>query len=180
MGRRQRRCRHARHDRRRRHEPQGHPLSRRNLRQLRWLQGPQCAIAADRQRRTALRDRTERCGQDDHDGRDHRQDASRHRHCVLRPDHRPDTSERARNRRSRHRAQVPEADSVFAAHGVRESRARAQGRQARLADVARASRHPGARSQPRRWRRSSCTARRAAWRGCCRTARSNGSRSACC
>ena len=35
----------------------------------------------------------------------------------------------------RHRPQVPEADGVRAAHGVREPRARAEGRQARVADA---------------------------------------------
>ena len=91
VGRRQRRRRRAGHERRCRHQPQGHSLPRRHLGQLRRIQGAQRAVAADRRRRAALRDRAQRRGQDDDDGRHHRQDASRYGHGVFRADHRSHT-----------------------------------------------------------------------------------------
>ena len=93
--------------------------------------------------------------------------------------HAPD---RSRDRARRHRPQVPEADGVRAPHRVREPRARDEGRQARAAarclrDSTRRQRDriaAYARADPA-WRRMPTVSP-----GCCRTARSSGSRSACC
>ncbi len=60
----------------------------------------------------------------------HRQDAPRPRHCLVRAEPRPARADRARNRRSRHRPQVPEAHRVRKAHRFREPGA-GTGRQSR-------------------------------------------------
>ena len=64
-------------------------------RQLRRLQGAERAVADGRRRRAALRHRSQRRRQDHDDGRDHRQDAARRGHRVLRPDDRPHAADRA-------------------------------------------------------------------------------------
>ena len=87
--------------RRRRHSAIGaHPLPRSMSRQLRRLQGAERPDPDRRRRRVALRHRAQRRRQDDDDGRDHRQDAPRRRHRVLRPDDRSHATVRARDRGS--------------------------------------------------------------------------------
>ena len=70
------------------HDARPDPLSRRDHGELRRVQGTERPFAHHRGRRTALHHRPQRCRQDDDDGRDHRQDAPRCRHRILRPDDR--------------------------------------------------------------------------------------------
>ena len=118
-------------------------LSRRRVGELRWLQGAQRAVAGDRPRRAAHRDRPQRRRQDDDDGRHHRQDAARRGHGDLRRRHRPHPARRSGDRQSRHRAQIPEADGVREPHRVRESRARRARQPRHLQD-------PAGQAQPHR------------------------------
>ena len=66
---------------------------------------------------------------------------------LVRPDHRSAGAHRAGDRAGRHRPQVPEADGVRAAHGVRESRARDGGRQDGLATGCARTRPPNSSSR---------------------------------
>ena len=162
--------------------PRQDPLPRAAHRQLRRLQGAQRADALRRSGRAALHHRPERRRQDDDDGRHHRQDAPGRGLGVVRPQRRPADAQRARDRAGRHRPQVPEADGVRAPDGVREPRAGA-GRAEVVLAIARRAPDAGRSSEridevlddhrPRR-----PAPRRAPVR--CRTARSSGSRSACC
>ena len=88
--------------------------------------------------RAALHRRPQRRRQDDADGLHHRQDAARHRHRALRRANDLTRFAGARNRRARHRAQVPAADGLPGAHGVREPASSA--RRATRASSARCSR----------------------------------------
>ena len=100
---------------------------------------------------------------------------------LVRSERRSAVVERAGDRAGRHRPQVSEADRVRVSHGVREPRAGARRRQVVLENAGRAAdrrqsgehrrgagRHRLERRAPRRWRAP------------CRTARSSGSKSACC
>ena len=152
------------------------------VRQLRRIQGPERRHAGARDRRAALPHRPQRRRQDDADGRHHGQDAARHRRRVPRPAReRPDQAVRVPHRRDGRRAQVPAADGVPGAHGLRELRAGAARPQGRVEHAVQAAHAGGARSHPgdpedHRAR----GARGAAGRACWRTARSSGWRSACC
>ena len=173
--------RRTRGDAGRRHQPWRHPLSRFGLGQLRRLQGVERPDADRRCGRAAVRHRAQRRRQDHDDGRHHRQDPPGLGHRVLRADDRPHPTVRTRDRRHRHRPQIPEADGIHRPHGVREPRARQEGRQARVADAhARSSTPRRATASSRSSKRSSWRPRPGAWPACCRTARSSGSRSACC
>jgi urea transport system ATP-binding protein len=122
----------------------------------------------------------ERRRQDDHDGRHHRQDAADLRHGVLRPDHGPEPHVGAPDRACWHRPQVPAADGVRAAHGVREPGTGDEDRQARAADLfARlSSEQRGKIDEILKLIRLNGSEQRLA--GCCRTGRSSGWKSACC
>ena len=62
--------------------------------------------------RDARHHRPQRRRQDHHDGRHHRQDPARYGRRAVRRQLRPDRARRKRDRRARHRPQVPEADGV--------------------------------------------------------------------
>ncbi len=157
------------------------PVPRRHHGELRRLQGALQPVAHDRGRRAALHHRAQRRRQDDDDGRDHRQDATRRGHRVLRPDDRPDADDRGRDRARGHRPQVPEAHGVRAALGVREPGARDESRQARAQGDQRAARARRPRPHRRDARADPALRRsRPPRRTRCRTARSSGWRSACC
>ena len=157
-------------------------LSRRRQRLLRRLQGAARPVAGAGAGRDARDHRPERRRQDDDDGRHHRQDAARRGRRLFRGPARPDAARRGRDRRARRRPQVPEADGVREPHRLRQPAARRQGAAracsrpcsaARAATRARDDRaHPGD-DPPRATSASGSPAR-------CRTARSNGWRSACC
>ena len=66
------------------HDARQDALSRTAHGELRWIQGAQLVVAIRRSRRAALHHRPERRRQDDDDGRDHRQDAPRQRHRLVR------------------------------------------------------------------------------------------------
>ena len=94
---------------------------------------------------------------------------------------RPHPARRDRDRPARHRPQVPEADRVRHPHGRGQSRARAQERPARAHDPVLARDRRGGephRQHPRD--HPPVGAARTRRRHRCRTARSSGSRSACC
>ena len=131
--------------------------------------------------RDARHHRPERRRQDHDDGRHHRQDAAGRRRRLLRRQARPDPARRGRDRPARHRPQIPEADGVREPDGAGQSRAGAEGRRARRARRCSASAIAAATSASTRSCErirlcSSATGRPAI----CPTARSNGSRSACC
>ena len=110
------------------------------------------------------------------------QDAAGQRHGVVRATHRSADADRAGDRAGRHRPQVSEADGVRALDGVREPRAGAGGRQVVLEDAGRAADVRPARAHRRGagdHRPDATSATRMA-RHARRTARSSGSRSACC
>ena len=159
-------------------------LSRRRHRLLRRLQGAQQSVARDRAGRDARHHRPERRRQDHDDGRRHRQDAARRgrrRSSTARIDlTRLDEAEIAELGIGR-KFQKP---TVFEIHTVEDNlaagAARATARAARDAVLARRAPTQTSRidEHPRHHppRRRCATASPAA----CRTARSNGSRSACC
>ena len=88
---------------------------------------------------------------------------------------------RDRNRRARHRPQISEADRVRQPHRVRQSRTRAQGRPACAHDaVVAGNRRTSAAASTKSCRPSVSPTCTIALPAACRTARSNGSKSACC
>ena len=157
-------------------------LSRRHQRVVRRLQGAQRIVVRRRAGRDARHHRPERGRQDHHDGRDHRQDAARLRRRLFRGRHlRPLQARRDRNRRARHRPQIPEADRVRDAHGRGQSAAGVEERPPRARHFAVAVLGWRRNSASTRCSTSSGSRRCArAWRAACRTGRSNGWRSACC
>ena len=161
------------------HHPWRHPVPGRRHGQLRRFQGAQRPDAGHRRGRTALHHRSQRRRQDHHDGRDHRQDPARVRQRLLRPEHRSDHAQRNADRACGHRPQVPAAHGVRATHGVREPGAGHARRQARAPLFARLS---GAQADRIGETLDLVRLRpgRSARPACCRTARSNGWRSACC
>ena len=87
---------------------------------LRRLPGAERPLACGRARRDARHHRPERRRQDHDDGRRHRQDAARRGRRLLRAaDVDLTRLDESRDRRARHRPQVPEADGVREPHRVR-------------------------------------------------------------
>ena len=112
---------------------------------------------------------------------DHRQDPARRGRGGVRRHGRPHQARRGRHRHARHRPEVPEAHRVREPHGARQSPAGA-GRHAELVPAAARRRRPRPRTTGwRRSCRSSAWARSSTcWARGSATARSSGSRSACC
>src|SRR6202022_3906891 len=100
------------------HERHGHPrhpraaLSRRRARLVRRLSRHQQSVADARPRRDACDHRPERRRQDHDDGHHHRQDQAGPWHRAVRRRHRPYSIGRNTHCRTRHRPQIPEADSI--------------------------------------------------------------------
>ncbi len=156
-------------------------LSRRRQRLLRRLQGAARPVAGAGAGRDARDHRPQRRGQDDDDGRHHRQDAARRGRRLFRGPARPDPARRGRDRRTRRRPQVPEADGVREPHRLRQHPARRQGAALGVRDaVRRRRRNKSARRSNASWPRSASPISASASPARCRTARSNGWRSACC
>ena len=99
----------------------------------------------------------------------------------VRQGHRPDAARRTGDRLAGHRAEVPEADGVRAAYGVGQSAAVAgRGPQAALHAVGARDRGGAAADRGDPGDHAADRAAASAGGGICRTARSNGWRSACC
>ena len=179
-----RRC-HA-HARRSRCDDRPHhadpALSRQCHRLVRRLPGAECPVARRRPRGDARHHRPERRRQDDHDGRHHRQDATERGHGALRGLARPHRASTRLRSRSSASAASSRRPTVFDMHTRRgQPPPRAQGRPQAL---------PGPVLPPHDGARGSGSTR--CWSGCgspptgiarrpsSPTARSSGSRSACC
>ena len=157
-------------------------VGRGSVGQLRRLQGAERRVAGAGAGRAALPDRPQRRGQDDADGRDHREDAADDRQRVPGSARgRPDQAVRVPHRRARRRPQVPAPDGVPGPHRVRELRAGAARPQGRLERAVHPAHRRGAGADRRgagdHRPRESVDAR---GRACCRTGRSSGWRSGCC
>ena len=129
----------------------------------------------------ALHHRPQRRRQDHHDGRHHGEDAPGFGNGVVRRRHRSARAVRAGNRGSRNRAEVSEADRVRAADRVREPRTGA-GRHPVVPENAARPHYARATRENRRGpgHHRPLGAARGAGKNTRRTARSSGSKSACC